>query len=145
MRDSGKHYSGLKEIVDRNLWRALKRGRSAETQHATVSTPEEFRPAYIERILSGDRAAEERLLARIRPILHTYFIKRVGLKPEVDDLVQNTLVRIHRGLPDLIRSDRFMGFAMKAALFELHDLYRGRYSGRETLFDPQESPKCHLS
>ena len=84
--------------------------------------------------------AEERLLAKLRPILHTYFIKRVGLKPEVDDLVQNTLVRVHRGLPDLQRADRFMGFAMKAALYELHDLYRGRYSAREGLFDPSEPP-----
>jgi RNA polymerase sigma-70 factor (ECF subfamily) len=33
-----------------------------------------------------------------------------------------------------------MGFVMKAALYELHDLYRGRYSGRETLFDPGLPP-----
>jgi len=121
-------------------WFARLSQRINQSQHTDVPTPEEFTAEFIERIHAGDRRAEERLLARLRPILHTYFIKRVGLKPEVEDLIQNTLIRVHRGLPDLQRSDRFMGFAMKAALFELHDLYRGRYGGREALYDPSQPP-----
>ena len=95
---------------------------------------------FVTRAKGGERDCEERLLAKLRPILHTYFIKRIGLKPEVEDLIQNTLLRVHNGLKDLEHPERFMGFVMKAALFELHDLYRGRYSGRETLFDPTLPP-----
>jgi len=95
----------------------------------------------VARAKAGDRSFEERLLARLRPILHTYFIKRIGLRPEVEDLIQNTLLRVHNGLKDLEYPERFMGFAMKAALYELHDLYRGRYSGRESLFDPAQPPE----
>ncbi len=96
---------------------------------------------FVIRARAGDRSCEERLLARLRPILHTYFIKRIGLRPEVEDLIQNTLLRVHNGLKDIEYPERFMGFAMKAALYELHDLYRGRYSGRESLYDPAEPPE----
>lgn len=140
MKNRGGHYPLEEARVDRATWLArLTRGNNESPQN-DVQTPEEFTPEFIDRIQAGDREAEERLLARLRPILHTYFIKRVGLKPEVEDLIQNTLIRVHRGLSDLQRSDRFMGFAMKAALYELHDLYRGRYGGREVLYDPADPP-----
>lgn len=140
MKNRSGHYPPKEARVDRAKWLARLARRLNQSPQESVPTPEEFTPEFIDRIQAGDRAAEERLLARLRPILHTYFIKRVGLKPEVEDLIQNTLVRIHRGLPDLQRSDRFMGFAMKAALYELHDLYRGRYGGREALYDPADPP-----
>lgn len=101
----------------------------------------ELSSEFVIRARAGDRSYEERLLARLRPILHTYFIKRIGLRPEVEDLIQNTLLRVHNGLKDIEYPERFMGFAMKAALYELHDLYRGRYSGRESLYDPAEPPE----
>ena len=100
----------------------------------------ELSAEVVARAKAGDRDSEERILERLRPILHTYFIKRIGLKPEVEDLIQNTLLRVHNGFKDLEYPERFMGFVMKAALYELHDLYRGRYSGREALFDPAVPP-----
>lgn len=140
MKDPRRYYSPTEDKVEGNRWFARLAWRIDKTDQSDVPTPEEFTPEFIDRIRTGDRKAEERLLARLRPILHTYFIKRIGLRPEVEDLIQNTLLRVHRGLPDLQRSDRFMGFAMKAALYELHDLYRGRYGGREALYDPAEPP-----
>jgi RNA polymerase sigma-70 factor (ECF subfamily) len=70
-------------------------------------------------------------------VLRAFFIKRIGLRPVVDDLVQNTLLRVHTGLEALKDSRRLKAFAMKAALFELHDLYRGRYGPKEVLYDPE--------
>lgn len=99
---------------------------------------------FVVKAKAGDRESEERILERLRPILHTYFIKRIGLKPEVEDLIQNTLLRVHNGFKDLEHPERFMGFVMKAALYELHDLYRGRYSGREALFDPSLPPQSRV-
>lgn len=112
-----------------------------EEQPNEMSVAVELSAEYVARAQRGDRVCEEKILGRLRPILHTYFIKRIGLKPEVEDLIQNTLLRVHNGLTDIEYPERFMGFVMKAALYELHDLYRGRYSGRETLYDPFAPPE----
>ena len=95
-----------------------------------------FDSATVARAQSGDAAARDALLAALTPILRAFFRSRIGGAPEADDLVQNALIRVHRGLDALQRTDRFKAFAMKAAVFELQDFYRGRYSTREALFDP---------
>ena len=95
-----------------------------------------FDPQTVARAQAGDAAARDRLLVAVTPPLRAFFRSRIGGAPEADDLVQNALIRVHRGLESLQRTDRFKAFAMKAALFELQDFYRGRYSSREALFDP---------
>ena len=55
----------------------------------------------VERAQAGDDGAREHLLRRLEPMLRAFFIKRIGLKPSVDDLVQNTLLRVHGGLEAL--------------------------------------------
>ena len=90
---------------------------------------------------SGDEQARSALLADIEPVLRGYFIKRIGKTVDVDDLVQNTLVRIHTGLADLEKPGSLKSFAMKAALFELQDYYRGRYDMKEHLYDPDAAPE----
>ena len=54
--------------------------------------------------------------------------------------MQNTLLRVHNGLEALQNPARLKAFAMKAAVFEVQDFYRGRYSGREHLYDPDRPP-----
>lgn len=95
----------------------------------------------VESAQAGDEQARTELLSRLQPILRAFFVSRIGRKPEVDDLVQNTLVRVHTGLTDLKNPRRLKAFTMKAAIFELHDLYRGRYSGKERLYDPDNPPE----
>ena len=95
----------------------------------------------VERAQAGDDHAREQLLSNLQPVLRAFFIKRIGLKPTVDDLIQNTLLRVHGGLVALKDPNRLKAFAMKAALFELHDLYRGRYGPKETLYDPEYPPE----
>jgi RNA polymerase sigma-70 factor (ECF subfamily) len=97
-------------------------------------------PQAVERAQNGDAVARERLLAALTPVLRAFFASRIGMRPEVDDLVQNALLRVHRGLAELERADRLKAFAMKAALYELQDHYRGRYSVREALYDPDRPP-----
>lgn len=96
-----------------------------------------FDPAQVRRAQDGDERAWNDLLQRLQPILRGYFIKRIGNEAEVDDLIQNTLVRVHKGLEDLEKPGSLKSFAMKAALFELQDYYRGRYDMNETLYDPE--------
>ena len=100
--------------------------------------------AVVTRAQAGDAAALTQLLTAIEPILRAFFTKRVGPRSEIDDLAQNTLVRIHRGLPDLKDPARLKAFAMKAALFELQDLYRGRYGPKETVVAQEHLPDLAL-
>jgi len=67
--------------------------------------------------------------------MRAFFTSRIGRRVEVDDLVQNALLRVHRGLVDLKDDSRLKAFAMKGALYELQDYYRGRYTAKEALFD----------
>ena len=95
-----------------------------------------FDPEHVREAQAGDEQARNGLLRRLEPILRGYFIKRIGDETDVDDLVQNTLVRIHESLDDLEKPGSLKSFAMKAALFELQDYYRGRYDMKEHLRDP---------
>ena len=84
----------------------------------------------------GDEAAFEAIVRRLDPMLRAWFVSRIGQRAEVDDLVQNTLLRLHRSLSDLHDPDRLQAFVMKAAVFETQDYYRGRYGSREYLAGP---------
>ena len=100
-----------------------------------------FATARVKRAQNGDDEARSALLTDIEPVLRGYFIKRIGKTADVDDLVQNTLLRIHRGLQDLEKPGSLKSFAMKAALYELQDYYRGRYDMKERLFNPDMPPE----
>jgi RNA polymerase sigma-70 factor, ECF subfamily len=91
--------------------------------------------SLVERAQRGDERARSTVLELIEPVLRSFFIRRIGLKAEVDDLTQNTLVRIHLGLVDLKDPSRLKAFAMKAAVYELQDLFRGRYRPKEQVTD----------
>ena len=96
-----------------------------------MATSQEPIDLLVRRARNGDKAARSALLGRLEPMLRGYFIRRAGYRDEVDDLVQNTLIRVDRSLEEIRDPDRLRAFTLKAALFELQDLYRGRYSSRE--------------
>jgi RNA polymerase sigma-70 factor, ECF subfamily len=95
----------------------------------------------VERAKAGDEAALSAILIKIEPVLRSFFISRIGRRIDVDDLVQNTLLRVHRGLVDLKDNSRLKAFAMKGALYELQDFYRGRYTAKEALYDAHDPPE----
>ena len=94
----------------------------------------------VQQAKQGDQAALSRLLTELESPMRAFFISRIGRRPDVDDLVQNALLRVHRGLEDLKDDTRLKAFAMKGALYELQDFYRGRYTAKEALFDIHEAP-----
>lgn len=112
-----------------------------ESNHKRMAGSDAFGSALVTQAQAGDERARATILERLEPVLRAFFIKRIGVRPDVDDLIQNTLVRVHNGLVDLKDPERLKAFAMKAALFELQDLYRGRYSAKERLYDPDSPPE----
>ena len=101
-----------------------------------MASSSDFSPEVVQRAQDGDENARRELVEQLQPLLRAYFIKRLGDRTVVEDLMQNTLLRMHRSLENLNHPDRFKGFVMKAALFELQDYYRGRYDMREDLYEP---------
>lgn len=95
-----------------------------------------FDPELVTAAREGDQRALNRVLSDLERIFRAFFLKRLGGRDEVEDLVQNSLMRVNSGIADLQDPARLKAFAMKAAFFELQDLYRGRYRAKETLFDP---------
>ncbi len=105
-----------------------------------MSDSRSFDAALVKQARDGDGKAFAVLVEKIEPMLRAFFVSRIGRRSEVDDLVQNTLLRLHRGLSDLNDAKRLKSFTMKAAVFELQDYYRGRYSTKEHLMDPDHPP-----
>ena len=98
--------------------------------------------AAVRRAQQGDEAARNALYRAAEPILRAYFTKNIGgPAPALDDLVQNTLVRLHDSLAGLQKPGSFKSFLMKAALYELQDYYRGRYDMKEPLYAPDVPPE----
>lgn len=106
-----------------------------------MAAAQAFDEALVARAQAGDDAARDELLRRLQPVLRAFFVSRVGARTEVDDLIQNTLLRVHGGLADLQHAGSLRGFALRAAVFELQDLYRGRYGPKEVLVDPDAAPE----
>jgi len=73
-------------------------------------------------IPSEARGAWRDLEARLRP----YVARRVTSAAEVDDLVQEILVRIHRGLSSLHDGERFGGWVYRIAQRVIVDWVRAR-------------------
>ncbi len=113
----------------------------ATSRIMTIQAHDGLESTLVEQARAGDAQARSQVLTILQPLLRAYFIKRIGPRTDVDDLVQNTLLRIHNGLVDLKDVHRLKAFAMKAALFELQDLYRGRYGPKERLYDPETPPE----
>ncbi len=100
-----------------------------------------FSPTLVKRAQDGDEAARNLLLERLGKVFKNYFQAKIGNQAVADDLVQCSLLRVHSGLAALKQPDKFKAFAMKAALFELHDYYRGRHSSKEKTYEPQMLPE----
>lgn len=95
--------------------------------------------ALVDAARDGDQRALNEILLKLERVFRAFFLNRIGARDEVEDLVQNSLLRVSGGIRDLNDSSRLKAFAMKGAFFELQDLYRGRYRAKESLYDPQLS------
>lgn len=95
----------------------------------------------VARARDGDRAAMDEVLSAVRPVLVAFFVSRIGRGSDAEDLAQNTLIRLNRAIPEINDPRSLRAMAMRAAVFELQDFYRGRNRTREQLFDPHEAPE----
>ncbi|MEJ3741672.1 sigma-70 family RNA polymerase sigma factor [Actinomycetes bacterium KLBMP 9797] len=100
--------------------------------------------ALVTAAQAGDAAALAELVSAHLPFVYGVIGRMLGAHPDVDDLVQETMVRVMRGLPDLREPDRFRSWvgtiAQRQVLLHLRsrkdDLLSRRELGAE-LPDPR--------
>ncbi|GAB6903890.1 sigma-70 family RNA polymerase sigma factor [Kineosporia succinea] len=78
---------------------------------------------------AGDRAALDALVAAHLPLIYNVVGRALNGDGDVDDLVQDTMVGIIRGLPDLREPGRFRSWAVTIAYHRMQDHYRRKYKG----------------
>ena len=91
------------------------------------------------RLQEGEAAAFEELVARYRGPLRGYFINRLRDQALADDLVQETLLKVHTGFWDYIPLGRFRGWLFRIAhnltvdtvRRQARDVVLSAYRGRE--------------
>ena len=77
--------------------------------------------------LDGDAAAHSALLHALVPLLHSFFRHRLhGVKEDVEDLVQETLISVHTRRASYDRTRPFTAWLYAVARYRMVDHYRRR-------------------
>ena len=74
--------------------------------------------------LTGDGAAYHRLLKALTPHLRAYFVRRLNVKAEAEDLVQETLIAIHTKRLSYDTAQPFTVWLHAIARYKLIDHFR---------------------
>jgi RNA polymerase sigma factor (sigma-70 family) len=76
--------------------------------------------------LEGDVAAHRRLLAALVPVLRRYYVRRTNDGPEVEDLVQETIIAVHTRRASYDPARPFGPWLFAVARYKLIDNFRKR-------------------
>ncbi len=84
--------------------------------------------ALMRQSLAGDKPAYARLLRETARFLRPYFSKRLSFEAEVDDLLQETLISIHKARHTYEGRRPYKPWAYAIARFRLQDFLRMHYA-----------------
>lgn len=82
----------------------------------------------MQRSLSGDQKAYADLLRKTSSLLRPFLVKRLSFSNEVDDLMQEILISIHKARHTYDGNRPYKPWAFAIAKFRLHDYLRAHYS-----------------
>ncbi|RPK54228.1 RNA polymerase sigma factor [Streptomyces sp. ADI96-02] len=85
--------------------------------------------ALITAARGGDRTARDRLVASCLPLLYNVVGRALNGHADVDDVVQETVLRMLRGLPELRDPERFRSWLVAIAMNEIRGRRREGRSG----------------
>ncbi|MFC1419514.1 sigma-70 family RNA polymerase sigma factor [Streptacidiphilus cavernicola] len=78
----------------------------------------------------GDQRALDELVAASLPLVYNIVGRALNGHPDVDDVVQETLLRVVRGLGELRQPESFRSWLVAIAVRQVHDRERERISSR---------------
>lgn len=93
--------------------------------------------ALVRAAQAGSRDALDELVAAHLPVIYNVISRALNGHADVDDLVQETMVRVIGGLPGLRDPDRFRSWAVTIAYRQLHLYLRNR---RKAMVRVEEAP-----
>src|ERR1700733_637412 len=94
-----------------------------------MTTPGPVEHPGIETVIAarrGDRKALDALVAGYLPLLYNIVGRAMNGHADVDDVVQETLVRVMRGLPDLREPTAFRSWLVAIAIRQVRGYYATR-------------------
>src|SRR3984957_20945564 len=97
-----------------------------------MRTPSEIDPdvATVVAAQRGDRRALDALAAASLPLVYNIVGRAMNGHPDVDDVVQETMLRAVRGLGELRDPAAFRSWLVALAIRQVRDSYRGRLGRR---------------
>ena len=78
--------------------------------------------------LDGDAAAHRALLSALVPVLRRFFGRRMGAAPDLEDLVQETLIAVHTRRASYDRARPFGPWLFAVARYKMIDHFRRRHA-----------------
>jgi RNA polymerase sigma-70 factor (ECF subfamily) len=95
---------------------------------------------WLERARTGDQAAVEEILRRLRPAVLRYCLSRVGDRERAEDVTQEVMIGVTTGLAKYEeRGLPFQAFAFRIAQRRVADSYRS--AGRNPLVPTEDLPE----
>jgi RNA polymerase sigma factor (sigma-70 family) len=107
-----------------------------------MRTPSEIEPdvATVIAAQHGDRAALDALAAAYLPLLYNIVGRAMNGHPDVDDVVQETMLRAIRGVGELRDPGAFRSWLVAIAIRQVRDSYRDRLAQPPTVESDAPSP-----
>ena len=134
----------------------MKDAAAVFSQHGFVVSRPESEQQLVERAVSGDPSASERLLAAVRPALVKYCRARLGTSNRTcgsaDDVAQEACFAVARALPGYRHDGKpFLAFAYGIAAHKVADVLRRECRDRSHAVpqvpdepSPEPTPEDHL-
>ncbi|MBM7856298.1 sigma-70 family RNA polymerase sigma factor [Lentzea nigeriaca] len=91
---------------------------------------------------AGDRGAVDALLAAYLPLVYSIVSRTLSSAADVDDVVQDTMVRVVRGIGGLREPDRFRSWLVATTVNQIRDHQRWHHTRltRVEVYDEQPDP-----
>ncbi|MFD5321394.1 sigma-70 family RNA polymerase sigma factor [Streptomyces sp. NPDC127098] len=93
--------------------------------------------AMVEAARAGDERALEELAHAYLPLVYNVVGRALNGHPDVDDLVQETMLRVTRGMAGLKEPERFRSWLVAIAMHQIRDWWRGSRSSSVTVALPE--------
>jgi RNA polymerase sigma factor (sigma-70 family) len=87
---------------------------------------------------AGDQRALDELLTQFLPLVYNIVGRALGQRADVDDVVQDTMLRVVRGLGGLREPERFRSWLVAVAMNQVREHRQYRYGAAVPLEDPAD-------
>src|SRR5882724_3649483 len=77
--------------------------------------------ALVDAARAGDQRALDELIARHLPLVYNIVGRALAQRTDVDDVVQNTMLRVVRGLPGLRDPERFRSWLVAVTMNQVRE------------------------